>query len=92
MVYGIRCIETYLSAKFEYIKIYNIYECFLYQVNTKHIKVKRLVLHMLNTDYEYIDCVKRGRNPKYETKTIHGYAEAFINLIEAPIVVNGKVI
>lgn len=47
---------------------------------------------MLNTDYEYIDCVKRGRNPKYETKTIHGYAEAFINLIEAPIVVNGKVI
>lgn len=67
-------------------------ECFLYQVNTKHIKLKRLVLHMLNTDYEYIDCVKRGRNPKYETKTIHGYAEAFINLIEAPIVVNGKVI
>lgn len=50
------------------------------------------MLHTLNTDYEYIDCVKRGRNPKYETKTIHGYAEAFINLIEAPIVVNGKVI
>lgn len=68
------------------------YKCFLYQVNTKHIKSKRLVLHTLNTDYEYIDCVKRGRNPKYETKTIHGYAEAFINLIEAPIVVNGKVI
>ena len=67
-------------------------KCFLYQVNTKHIKSKRLVLHTLNTDYEYIDCVKRGRNPKYETKTIHGYAEAFINLIEAPIVVNGKVI
>ena len=59
-------------------------------MNTKHIKSKRLVLHTLNTDYEYIDCVKRGRNPKYETKTIHGYAEAFINLIEAPIVVNGK--
>ena len=48
--------------------------------------------YKINTDYEYIDCVKRGRNPKYETKTIHGYAEAFINLIEAPIVVNGKVI
>lgn len=25
-VYGIRCIGTYSSAKFEYIKIYNIYE------------------------------------------------------------------
>jgi hypothetical protein len=33
-------------------------KCFLYQVNTKHIKSKRLVLHTLNTDYEYIDCVK----------------------------------
>ena len=26
VVYGIRCIGTYSSAKFEYIKIYNIYE------------------------------------------------------------------
>lgn len=82
-----RCMDNGIKNKYKIRK-----ECFLYQVNTKHIKSKRLVLHTLNTDYEYIDCVKRGRNPKYETKTIHGYAEAFINLIEAPIVVNGKVI
>ena len=37
MVYGISCIGTYSSAKFEYIKIYNIYESI-----EKYIKINKI--------------------------------------------------
>lgn len=58
MVYGIRCIGTYSSAKFEYIKIYNIYESI-----EKYIKINKIYkTKSRETDENFVSKVMEGVN------------------------------
>jgi len=61
-------------------------------VYTKEIEEKRLVISSSRVVYPYMHYNPCGRKSYYEKKELSGYIDAYINLLQTPILFGGKLL
>ncbi len=59
---------------------------------TKNGKESRLMILQTEVAYRHLRYKLCGKNSHYEEETLKGYIEAYINLSDAPILIEGKLL